>query len=694
MPDHKFLQELEHHTFKPWRPDDATLKEFHQDQDIINDSLIQRDRGAADWKWAASRWNLLSEPVDDPRLSNILLPFIRMIGSTAISSLSQAHRKNVYKPRQRTDDAKAILWQSASDHVDNACGMQRELDDFYTNFVVLGTAGLEDYVHLPHINRRYKEGGKWKHKSVRDFSRPKIGTRSRTPWSFGFLATTSDPNESTPVFMRDFYSFNQFIQEFANVYLPDGTPKYENCECVSPGQQYVGMNDGESEYEDCDHDGVSVIVFQDPVRDIYRIYANGVRILDMPLHEYNRIQKTTLSIAQNNHQYDDNLRVASAYGMGDTHLLKGLDALYQAIGNLNIDNYKLANTNLISIRGANGARAIDEDFDYLSGVRVEGDVIVSPMGTVRLGDYQAFKDMIDQWAIWTTKVNFQQLVGDTSKTAFELQQRIRASNQGNEYKAQKLAAGCFKKQATNRLSFIMSDMTVEEYQDLDAAEIPAVQELIKAKKVPKEDYQYKDGTPVKRVMRQKVKVKNRDIEEEYEGGKRSLDSLIDRGPADRDSEVAVVPEYFWSVEYAESGAVPDIEVEIDLGAERELRFQKMQFLANYGRQRIAEASANPQNEQLQTSFSGQKLDEEMVRAVDLPMDSVMESKEQDEDGEKIDETISQIEQLLTPNPNVMAQQNPTAVQNVDAQGLGSIGEQPNPAQNPVNAAAAGALGAA
>lgn len=695
MPEYKFLQELEQHVFEPWNPSPEELKAKNQDEEIMNDSLEKRAIEEGNWNWAAGRWNLLNEPVDDPRISNILLPFIRMIGSTQISTLSKAHRKNKYKPRQRSDDEKAILWQAADDHIDNATAMQRELDDFYTNFVVLGNAGLEDYVHLPHINKRYKENGEWKHKAVRDFSRPRIGTRSRTPWEFGFWTNTSDPNEHTPIFFRDYYSYNHFIQEFANVYLPNGKPKYINCNHVKPGADAFIVDDNQIDYEPMDHNGVSVITFQDPIRDICRKYANGVLILDIALHEYNRIQKTTLAIATNNHKYEKNLRVPSCYGYGETHLLKGLDALYQAIGNLNIDNYKLANTNLIAIRNQNGASAIDEDFDYLSGVRVEGDVIVSPMGTVRLGDYGAFKEMIDQWAIWTTKVNFQQLVGDTSKTAFELQQRIRASNEGSEYKMQRLASGCFRKHALNRLSFIMSDMTVEEYMDLEEAEIPMVQDLIKSNKVPKEDYQYKDGKPVKRVMREKVMVKNRDIEEKYENGKRSIDSLQDKGPSERDSEVAVVPEYFWSVEFTENGAIPDIEVEIDLGAERDLQFQKIQFLANYGRQRISEASMNPNAKELQTDFDGRKLDEEMVRAVDIPVDRVMRGETKGEEEEQLDETITQMEQLLSPTQNAQAQQVPIqGVQNVDAGGFGALGEQPNPAQNPVNAAETSALGAA
>lgn len=695
MPDHKFLQELENHNFEPWNASDKEKKAKNQDEEIINDALEKRALEEGNWKWAASRWNLLSEPVDDPRISNVLLPFIRMIGSTAISALSEAHRKNRYKPRQRADDPKALLWQAASDHVDNACGMQNELDDFYTNFVVLGNAALEDYVHLPHVNKRYEDGGEWKHRSVRDFSRPRIGTRSRSPWEFGFWSGSKDPNENAPIFFRDYYSYNEFVQEFANVYLPDGRAKYMNCKHVAPGADCFINGDDKIAYEPMDHDGVSVITFQDPVRDIYRKYANGVLILDLPLHQYNRIQKTTLAIATNNHKYDKNLRITSGYGYGESHLLQGLDALYQAIGNLNIDNYKLANTNLISIRGQGGATAIDEDFDYLSGVRVEGDVIVSPMGTVRLGEYGAFKEMIDQWAIWTTKVNFQQLVGDTSKTAFELQQRIRASNQGNEYKMKKLAGGAFRKHARNRLCFILSDMTVEEYMDLEEAEIPEVMELLKKNKAPKEDYEYNDGLPVKRVMREKIMVKNRDITESYESGSRDIADLQDKGAAEFDSEITVTGSTFWPLEYVESGAIPDIEVETDLGADRELRFQKMQFIGNYARQRIAEASMNPNAKNLQTKFDAQKIDEEIVRSVEgVTKESVMTSEMADEETDKVDQAIDQAEQLLSPTLNAQVQQPIQGVQNVDAGGFGSLGEQPQPDQNPVNAAAAGAAGVA
>lgn len=693
--DHKFLEELENHVFVPWNPTDAEKKAKNQDEEMINDALAKRATEESKWRWAASRWNLLNEPNSDPRLSNVLLPFVRMIASTAIMSLTQAHRKQVYKPRQRADDAKAMLWQSASDHVDSACGMERELDDFYTNFVVLGNAALEDYVHLPHLNQRTKTPEGWKNHSVRDFTRPKIGTRSRSPWQCGFWTGSSDPNEHTPIFYRDFYSYNHFIQEFANVFLPNGKPKYDHCDSVKPGNNCFISTEG-VEYEPMDHEGVSVITVQDPLRDIYRKYANGVLICDMSLREYNRIQKTTISFAANNHQYDENLRVTSCYGLGETHLLQGLDALYQAIGNLNIDNYKLANTNLVSVRNNNGTTALDNNIDFVSGVRLDGDVIVSPLGTVRLGEFSAFKEMIDQWAKWTTKVSFDQLLAENkSKTAFELQQQIRAASQGNEYKISKLAAGCFRKHAQNRLSFILSDMTVEEYMELPESEIPMIQELIKKNKASKDDYSWSGAKPVKRIVRQKVTVKNRNIVEHYNNGKRNIDDLEDKGEANHNSEVTVVPEYFWPVEYIESGAVPDIEIEIDGGAERQLRFSKMQFLSNFARQRISESANFPQVEELKTNFDGRKIDEELVRSIEgVSYDSVTLSKQVDEDEKKLDDGIDKLEQLLSPTSNAPMAQSPVSVQNVDSSGLGSLGEQPAAAQGSTNSAAAGAFGAA
>lgn len=686
---HDFLQDLDGKVFEPWVPNEYEKRAKQEDEEMINDCLKRRSEEEEGWRWIASRWNLLKEPNDDPRLSNILLPFVRMIGATAIASLSQSARTNKYKPRQRSDDAKAILWQSASDHVDNMTGMQFELDDFYTNFTLFGTAGLEDYAHLPHTTDRIKVDGKWTYKVRRDFSVPRIGTRSRSPWSFGFWLGSTNANENTPIFMRDFYSFNNFTNSFSNVRLSDGSYQYMNCAHVQPGQQAIMSKDDSVLYEPMDHNGVSVITVQDPARDIMRRYANGVLIQDISLREYNRIKKTTLSIAQNNHKFDLNLRERSPYAFGDIHLIRGLDSLYQAIGNLNIDNYKLANTNLISVRGQNGATALDEDIEYLSGVRIDGDVLVSPMGSVRLGDFSAFKEMIDQWAKWTTKVPFDQLLAENrSGTAFELQQQIRDAMKGTQYKVERLAAGCFKKHAMNRLSFILSDMTVEEMMDLDAAEIPEVMELIKNNAAPKDDYKYKDGKPVQRIMRERVKVKNRDIVEKYTSGKRSINDLQDKGPSENDSEVTVTKEYFWPVEFAESGSIPDIDVEVDLGAEEELRFQKMQFIGNYARQRIAESAGNPQVEELQTDFDARKIDSELVASVGLPKDRLMRSTREDQDIEKLDSLISS----LQPSPPQNAQS--IQVQNVDAQGLGAFSGQPTPAQNPVAAAERGVFGAA
>jgi len=691
MPTQPFLEELETKDFSPWSPTVADAMAKRQDEELINDALSYRSRFEGQWSRHAKLWNLVQDPLPahlDGKVSNVLLPIVRMIAQTEIIKLCKGLPGYVYKPRQNSDLPKAELWTAASEHIDIQTNMAAQHEEAITNFVVLGNAGLEDRVSLPIKMRRVKVNGEWDYRPSRDFSRPKIETIARSPWEFGFLSGTRNPNHMTPVFWRDFYSYNLFVQEFANVYDLEGKPKYINCNSVKPGTVCDFTSDGKTTYRDePGNQGVLVITVQDPVRDIFHKYANGVLIFDIPLHEYCRIQETTLSILRNNHVYDTNYQTTAAYGVGEAHLLEGLNALYQAIGNLNIDNYKLANTNLISTRG--GAAAFDMDVDYLNAVVIDQEAIVSPMGTVRLGDYQQFKQMIDEWCIWTTKVNFQQLIGDSSKTAFELQQRIEAQDEGLEFKIKKLENDGLKKHGRIRLCFILSDMTVEEYQELDEAESTQVADLIKKGVAPTEDYEFENGLPTKRKVRQKIRLKNRKVEEELKDSKRTINGLSIL-PGEGDGEVTVVPEYFWPVEYNESGAVPDVEVvgKTMHNNEKSLKFQKIQFLVNYARQRIAESANFPDTEAIQTDFEGRKLDSMLVKVMNIPEEEVNRSGDGNPKSKALDDTIKMMKELqksatLPPPANAQTPETPVAVSNVDSQGFGSYGDNGAQPTSPV-----------
>lgn len=682
----------------PWEPKEWQKRMKKGDEEFAHAAIRERQKVERRMIHGMKAWNLVSANVPDPKISNILLPVIRMICRVIISSLTVEVPGYNFKPKSKDDEALVELWQAANEHIDNGTSMLAEQEDFITNLIVTGNAAYEDRLETHYRIDREWVDGEWKLKPVRDRSRPRISTVSRHPMEYAFATWCKDPNGRVPVMFRDFYTWNEFA-ELAECKLPDGSFKYDNVEKVLPGYSVsFGENDKPS-FQQENHDGVAIVTVQDPITNRNVKYANGVLIArpeHIALSKLVTIQRPTLSIARCLHTYESNFRAPMAWGTGFPHILRGLDALHQAIGNLTIDNWKNANTNVISVK--NGTQsALDPDIAYLSNIRIEGEVLVSPLGRVNLADYAALKTTIDEMCIFLTGYNFRQLVGDPGKTAFEFQKRLEAQSQETEHLVRNLEHTALLNHGRVRLDFIINQMTEEEYEDItDENAMEKITMAIKEGKEPKEDYEFDDkGNPVQRKVRETVRIKGKRIEEEYDKkGRRTRDGYLDRGKANIDSDVPVVAAYF----KPKYGEAPEVEVIGSRmhGLQKSLRFQKLQYLANYGRQRIAEANQNPNVEALQTNFDAKKMDEELVRSTETPLDSVMKA-ESSYDGKMTADDIrakaEAMKKALSQTPNAQAAvpdaaQGLRSVRDVPPGGFGSLAEPGE--STPVDAAAVAA----
>lgn len=662
MPDNPFYYDLTQiqPNQEDYSPSAQELLEKKQDEEQINLMLDYRSQFEPQWVRAARAWNLLSEPIKDPRVSNILIPIIRMIASTAISNLREGMPGYGYRPGSEEDYPKVELWKAADLYVDMQTNMSAVMDQFITDYTIFGTGILEDFVQTPQRTLREEgEGGALTEiTGVRDWRRPKVGTRARTPYECGIHPGGRTHDECPSVFFCDRMPYDVFVQNYARVYIP-GTikPKYDNCQYVKPGKVWDFSRDGQIILRESDYPGVLVMTYQDQVRDILRIYANGVRILNTSLRKANILGETTLAFCPNNSVLDSNLRTHALWGAGDPHLLRGLDILYQCFANMTVDNWKLANSVVISVKSlSNPVLDLDQQ-NFYSGMVIDGEVITSPLGQVNLSSYQAFKEILDEWCIWTTGVNFKQLVGETSKTAFELQQRIRAGNKRYESKIRGMEAGGLLKHGRLRLANIMNDLTVPEFERISEKELPDIKKRLQGKKTPGEDVIIDEATkePTYRKVYTKIRVPGRVFREEFgEDGKRHINKLYEdkdlRGK--QDGYVPAVGEYLWSQEYIERKGIPDVYVvgKQMLGDMLELKMDKMNLLSQYARARVTEAAQMPDNKQLETTFDLQKIDRELIRAADIPEDEVTTKQPDSQIDPK--QILKQAQSILTtPSPN-------------------------------------------
>lgn len=525
---------------------------------------------------------MIQEGTSEDSISNFTLGLARMITDTGISMMTEGQPEFDFSPLGPSDNKKIILWKSLIKMLLSRCNYLSHQEKFITDFHVFGTGVFEVYTQLPYRTKRYEVNGKIEEKLVRDFRRTKVGVRHVSPWSCWRNPNVSDPDDVPTSGKEEILTYNQFIQNYANVKIigEDGQVKnkFKNCDKIGSGTH------------------VKVTHVHDEIQDAFRMYAIaygtevdafsttppedfGVPIFDKPLsitrekgHSSgaNVQGMSPLCFGVNNSQYDSNYKTHALYGMGIPQLIEGPDDILTTLFNMDIDNARLANTPLISYEPRDGKSYLGADYGpRYAGDYVDGKIDVQYLAQSRFGDNSMRYQFINNLCIWLTGINFQQLGGDSSKTAFEFAQRIRANNQRAEKRIRTLEQGCLKRMASLLLSNALSELTVDEWEDLTEEQVKSISKRIESNDVTGEDYNLEKK---QRRAIMYIPVKGRKFVEDFKSPgqpkKRQLDSnktnntLIEDNSIDGSiCYVPLVGEYVYPTEYIETGMLPDVIVD-------------------------------------------------------------------------------------------------------------------------------------
>lgn len=609
----------------------------------------------------AQMWNMLSDPAPRDDIANIYIGIARMIGQASITAMSQGRPDFGFRPGAPSDRAKVPFWESGIDHILNLSNYDAKQLYFLTDHTVIGMGIFEVVPQIPMRKKRFKNDSGFEEVWKRDFSRSKVEVRHRSPFEVWLDPSAPTLDDVRVTYDEQYIHEDTFNLEYKHAITPDGHKKYKNLDLVEPGKELGFGENGELMYRDHKRaDRIVVGKLQDEKGDVLRLYASGVPILDESLQikdkgngqhtqGMNVLGKHSFCLGGNEHQYDTNLRTHSLYSMGLPYTMRGFDALYQALTNMTVDNIRLSNTNLISYQANDGLSALDMDSrDFYSGDFVDGTIDVHSLGNSNLQVNQAMWDQIDNWAIQLTGVNFKQLFDTGAKTAFELSQRIRAQNARFEHKLTTLENGGLKKLGQLALSGVMSELTAEDWEELTEKEIKLFADKIAKDEISGDDFEKKNGKLSRRKVRTTLRIKGRKMEESFKGKEKkrkfspdSLDNtLLDFGKSEDDSFVEAAPEYVWSVEYMEQGALPDVYVTSArmLGDDQDLRFAKINATSNYARQRLAEDPT--------AKWDMNKIDKEYVDVLKIEPDEVFKEEDEDDD---ISKKLTDLQEFIT-NP--------------------------------------------
>jgi len=574
-----------------------------RDQDW-EDSRYQIDyRRNTGWDAMAKRGMLIYNVVQtfkpDDEVSRIFLGYTRMIGDKGIEQMTEGEPDFSFEPFGPSDHTKTVIWKHLIKMILSQCDYKLHQEMFARDYFFMGSGVFEVFIDYPTRTLRIPTGdGTFDNVVVPDKRRPKVGVRAVNPMNCWRNPNIDTPSQVPSCLRRRIISWNQFAQEIGRCGIPG---KYRNLELIGKGSH------------------VCLWYYQDELRDIYRIYASsfgnesdgkattpsetelGILIFDQPLklHEEKKDGIVTRSTGLNIpgicslrwgtffDAYDKGFAGDHCvYGMGLPQRIEGEDTVLQTIFNMSIDNYRWSSTVALNYRGSDAGSYMDVDANRLyGGELIDGEITPMPLGISRISDTDNMMAMIDRNTIPSTGINHQQMVGDTSKTAFEFAQRIRLANRSAEMRLSRLEVEVFKPVGSLLLANALTMLTVKEYESMTEQEVESARESIKSGKRPKDDYKdLKGEKPEKRTM-QYIPMKGEKMREDFSvTKKRQLDYnsmertlIIDKSMKVETSYIPMVEEYVYPAEYVESGLLPDCIVD----SKRMLGDMKNQDAANF-----------------------------------------------------------------------------------------------------------------
>lgn len=565
-------------------------------------------------------YNVLQTAKPEDEVSRIFLGYTRTQIDKGVEQMTEGEPDFDFDPFGPADGKKTVIWKHLLKKVLSDSNYKVHQELFFRDYFVMGSAVFEVYIDYPQRTERIPNGTGFDSVIVRDHRRPKVGIRALNPLACWRNPNIDDPTKVPSCLKKRIITWNQFAQDYGRAVLSDGTTKYKNCSKIAKGSH------------------VCIWEYQDELRDIIRLYASsfgnesdgmakspslddfGVQIYDksLKIHEMKENGVITRCEGLNTQgmcnmrwgtyfdKYDNNYSGQhGVYGMGLPERIEGEDRILQTIFNIQVDNYRWQNAVALNYEGNSADSYIDVDANQLvGGELIDGKITPMPLGIYRPNDFGSMKEVLDGSVIPATGINHQQITGNTSKTAFEFAQRIKISSASAEQRVARLENEVFKPIGGLLLSGALTEMTVEEWEDMTEEQASAARESIKKHNSTIDDYKFnvKEGEQIKNKRRKKtyIKIPGQKIREDFGPSKkcRKLDYnagfdntgksnntlVYDPKMEERDSYVPLVKEYVYPMDYLETGILPDVIVDSkrmikDMKAQRVQDFQSaMNFL--------------------------------------------------------------------------------------------------------------------
>ena len=673
-PEHLTKQEL----------DDRAADE----EDYLNQKK-ERDSHLDMWRWSGSVYNVVKSAQPDDRISQITLGWIRSYIDTGIAQMTAGEPEFDYEALGPSDESRTLLWKKMVETTMSRCGFSAHQKVAMTDSHVFGPGVFEVYQQRPYRTVRVPQlDGTMKDRVIIDNRRPRVGVRAISPFRCTRNPNVSDPNEVGSCTKEEILSWNQFVQNYGRCNDRDGKPKFKNIDQISKGSH------------------VKVTVYQDEIRDVYRIYALsygsqndgmtdippaglGIPIFDRPLkiHDiYDKSGEIARSLGLNipgmcnlvflpyADKYTPDYETHNIYGMGLPEHMEGLDTFMQTAFNMTVDNWRMSSTFLIDYQSRDGTIPDFDANSYYGGEYVNAQINVQSLGKENTVSFDNMYEVIQKMSIPSTGININQIAGDTSKTAFEFAQRIEANNKRTEMRLKEWESGPLKRLGTLLLSACLSELTVNDVESIRAGDTEKVLADIAAGRATRDDYNFENGKPIEKKSYFYIDMKG--MKEDFQKPRASTRTLSvdstentlipDVANPNAIHKIAITNKYVYPDWYVESGILFDTKVDSKrMITNKKIRdSQALQSVINNFLQLL----------QVDPNFAKDvdvsKLFEKILNLADIETDDLLKSKDQNTETADVLKLLKQQkDQILNTPP----QQNAVPPQ-VNTQQPGGVGQ--------------------
>ena len=471
------------------------------------------------WNKAGNFYNIIQSGEGADSISRYAVGLSRTIIDTGHSMMNEGEPEGAYKPIGNGDRKISVLWDALAKHQLHKSNWRAHQSLWTKDLLIFGSSPLEAFVN-PIVRRQGEEPGLF---LIRLATQARTGLRHRSIWYSFRSANVIDPDEVPQCAWEETITHGVRVTKYSS---RKDMIHWDQVPIASKYKLTHVCNEYENTYR------IYCLPFGLKAEAAYEENPSedelGCLVYDQKLTVLNPLGMCPMSFGIFGDQLTADYKQHSLYGMGIPQLIEGMEMIMEGLFNMTVDNLRLKNTVPVGYQPYQGQTDFP-DLDNIgmleSGRVYPGNFSPQSLGIADISSNSVMWEWINNLCIWLTGLNFQQLGGDTSKTAYEFAQRLKANSQRSLSRLKGLENGPMKRSWTLLLANSLAQIKKDEWEDITETQAEDIAELIKSGEAATDDYKFEGGQVKQKKFVEYFPVENYKIRENFSSSKkRKLDS--------------------------------------------------------------------------------------------------------------------------------------------------------------------------